>query len=409
MADLFTTSFSDGPVRPPAAPEPIRPAQTPLTAPQAAPPADAEVIRAFVNDERNSRLARPVGDQGTWHVRWKTELPRTLRPSELCTAGDRIVLRGGGLWQLYGANGPELALKPLGKSPVTLDPRHGLLFAADNSGQLVAYRLKDGERAFSLMVGSVGRFEPIFVARRDHRLITTSKLRDTHPDGPPPEKTMIEVVNLGDAPKSWNQPGGAHPVKDLVRESYRLLTALNGDVITLATEDRVYLLDADLQIRQALAGSFIPFEMSLDEAGRIYLLVQAEGRTALWLLSPRGERWYSFVFPPGVGDVVRPPIVAYDHTAYIVTGERILSVAPDGKLNWMRSAAGSIAGAAISADDVLLTAEGNALTAWDAQGQRRVLYEFVGEALATAPALTSDGDLLVATRTALYRLSRAKP
>jgi hypothetical protein len=92
-----------------------------------------------------------------------------------------------------------------------------------------------------------------------------------------------------------------------------------------------------------------------------------------------------------------------------VTGQRILSVAPDGKLNWMRSAAGSIAGAAISADDLLLTAEGNALTAWDAQGQRRVLYEFTGEALATAPALTSDGDLLVATRTALYRLSRAKP
>jgi hypothetical protein len=101
--------------------------------------------------------------------------------------------------------------------------------------------------------------------------------------------------------------------------------------------------------------------------------------------------------------------VGYDHTAYIVTAGRILSVAPDGKLNWMRAASGAIVGAAVSADDLLITSEGNALTAWDAEGQRRVLYEFAGETLATAPAMTPDGDLLVATHTAVYRLARAKP
>ena len=410
MADVFTTLSSKEPVRMPASPEPIRPAAAPLVAAKASPAADAAVIRRFVNDERNSRLARPVGPAtAAWAVRWKAELPGTLRPTELLAAGERIVVRGGNLWQLLGVNGRELATGPVGRSPVTLDPLHGLLFAADQSGQLDGYRLSDGQLAMRLALRFLQRHERLFVARRDARLIAMSREFTTDSNKPTPEKTMIEMLRLSEPPKSWNEPGGPRVSKDLVRESATMVAALNGDSIALAIDDGVYLLDTELQVRGALTGSFLPLEMSLDEAGRIYLLVVAQGQTALWLMSPRGERWYSFVFPPGTGNVVRPPIVGYDHTAFIVTAGRILSVAPDGKLNWMRAAAGAIVGAAVSADDLLITSEGNALTAWDAQGQRRVLYEFAGETLATAPAMTADGDLLVATRTAVYRLARAKP
>lgn len=408
MSD-FTTSWSEGPVPLPAAPEPIRPASGTLAAPKAAPAADPAVIREFVNDERNSRLAFPVGSEAAWHVRWRAEFSELLEPAGLLTAGDRIVLWGRGPWQLFGANGQPVATKPSGDGPATLDPRRGLLFAPNSSGLLAAYRLKDGFEAFVMMVGSVGRFEPYFLASRQPGLIVSSHLRDRDPSGPGPNQAMIELVRLSDPPKSWPDPDGCRTVKDLIRNSYRLLTALHGDSITLAADNRIYLLDANLEIRRALAGSFIPLRMSLDEAGRIYLVGQVEGRTALWLLSPQGERWYSFALPPDVGDILFPPIVAHDHTAYLLSAQRILSVAPDGKLNWMRSAPAAIAGAAVTADDLLLTAEGSSLVVWDAQGQRRRLHDFPGETLAAAPAFAADGDLLAATRTALYRLSKTKP
>jgi hypothetical protein len=306
-------------------------------------------------------------------------------------------------------NGRELAKGPVAQSFVTLDPLHGLLFAADHSGQIDGYRLSDGQLALRLALRSMRRHERLFVARRGARLIVASREMARDSNEPDPEKTIIEMIRLSEPPKSWNEPGGARVSRDLVRASVTMVAAMHGDSIALATDDGVYLLDTELQVRGALTGSFMPLEMSLDEAGRTYLLVLAEGKTELWLMSPRGERWYSFVFPPGTGDVVRPPIVGYDHTAYIVTAGRILSVAPDGKLNWMRAASGAIVGAAVSADDLLITSEGNALTAWDAEGQRRVLYEFAGETLATAPAMTPDGDLRVATHTAVYRLARAKP
>ena len=73
----------------------------------------------------------------------------------------------------------------------------------------------------------------------------------------------------------------------------------------------------------------------------------------------------------------------------------------------MRAANADVAGAVVTADDLLVVSEGDSLTAWDAQGQRRVIHTLPGESLATAPVLLADGDVLVATQAHLYRLGPA--
>lgn len=412
MADEFTRYWDDTPVVPAAPPEPIHAAPKPLLAPRAT-PVETGASRLYVNDERNSRAGRPLGlppaPQTPRYVqRWKSDLREGLRPYVLAAAGDRILVYGPSLWSLFDAAGRLVQTSPLGASGVVLDPPHSLFFAADTAGLIVGYRLGDGQSAFSLFYYYGDRFGHSFLARRDRRLIAVGTAKDIDPHEPPPEESSIEVVDLGESarPKSWDQPDGPVVVKDLFRKTRLMRTAMAGDVIALATKDRVFLLDLDLEIRRAMTGSFVPLEISLDEGGRIYLLVNVAGRNALWLLTPAGEMVYSFEFPPGVRNPSVPAIVGYDHTAYILAGRHILSVAPDGKLNWMRSAMGEVAGAVVTADDFLLASEGDSLVAWDAQGQRRVVHALPGEQLATAPVLTAEGDLLVATQAHLYRLGR---
>jgi len=86
---------------------------------------------------------------------------------------------------------------------------------------------------------------------------------------------------------------------------------------------------------------------------------------------------------------------------YLISGRHILAVGQDGKLDWSREAAGPIAGAAVTADDQLLTSEGSQVAAWDAKGERHVVFTFP-EVLTTAPILTKGGELLAAGRSGLF-------
>src|SRR5439155_16260342 len=141
--------------------------------------------------------------------------------------------------------------------------------------------------------------------------------------------------------------------------------ALADDVLTLAVPNRIFLANLDLDIRNEFTGDFSPVEIALDEAGNIYITVDVRGRQSLWLVTPQGDMLYSFDLPPGSTLSGHPPVIGYDHTAYLLSGHQILSIAPDGKLNWMRTTEGEIAGAVATYDNLLLVSDGDSLTAWD--------------------------------------------
>ncbi|MGC9970311.1 MAG: hypothetical protein ABSE56_06955 [Bryobacteraceae bacterium] len=409
MEDQFTTFQNPTPVPFAVAAQPIRPAAGPLTAARIEPPADSSVPGAYGGESRNSRLSQRLGSASSapLAVRWRADLTPTLRPFVLLASGNRVVLHGATQWALCDRAGRVLDVAPLGPSPVALDPARSLAFAADPFGRIVAHSLADGQAVFSALLYFGKSFTHPFLALRDRLMVTVGIEIPVDPSMPSPERSIVEVTDLGDpaSRRSWDEPGGPAVIHDLIRDSRRMLAALAGDTLVLAVPNRVYLLDLSLKARRAMGGVFLPLALSLDEAGRIYLLVAAGGRSALWLLTPEGERIYECELPPGLRGLIHPPIVGYDHTVFVRAERQILSIAPDGKVNWIRTADEPLAGAAITPDDFLLTSEGSSLAAWDAKGERRVLHTFAGENPTTAPVLTADGEILVATRTHLYCLA----
>jgi outer membrane protein assembly factor BamB len=190
----------------------------------------------------------------------------------------------------------------------------------------------------------------------------------------------------------------------------------------VATHDRIFTIDMELEVQQELTGSFGPMALSLDEAGRIYIIVYIGGTRdcflgghyELWLLTPDGERLWAYEFPAGM-QACFPPIVGYDHTVYSfaapggydVNGQTLYAISPDGKLRWSRPEPGQYAHAVVTADDFLLVARGSDVAAYDSNGERKVLFTFPGEVLNAPPLLTERGELIVASTTALHCLERS--
>jgi len=186
--------------------------------------------------------------------------------------------------------------------------------------------------------------------------------------------------------------------------SPKVQVAANDNYVIAAIAGQICVADWDIHVKVALNGDFQPKSMSLDEAGRMYLVLESQGRTALWLITPEGERRYAFQYPQGMIGGATPPIVGYDHAAYLLAGQYIMAVAPDGKLDWSKVAPGAIKGAIVTAGDQLLISEGSSVAAWSRMGERTVVFS-APEALASAPVLTAAGDLLVASQSHLYCLT----
>jgi len=391
---------------------PIRPAEHPLTASRFIPIKNGGMKCSFVNEKRNSRVGSrldlPLSGPIAFELRWRADLLPTLEPYGLLATVDRVIIYGTTQWQLFDMHGRCIERVPLGSSSITLDPSQSLIYAADVFGRIVAYSLDNGQPAFSMLLNHGKDFAYPFLVRKGHRIISTGVEIPRDPSEPSPERTNIEITELHNpsARKSWNEPGGPLVLYELIRKSLRAEAAFSDDTLVLASDDRVYLFNLDLQLQRAITDTFLPVNISLDEAMNIYLIIYAKGSYALWLLKPNGERVYTFEFPPGVKGPRIPPIVGYDHTVYLVTDHQILSVAMDGKLNWMQSAHGDIAGAVITADDQLLVTEGNSLVAWDTVGERRVLFTFPDLNIATPPVLLPGGEILVASAKQLFRLVR---
>jgi hypothetical protein len=247
-------------------------------------------------------------------------------------------------------------------------------------------------------------FDRAFMARRGSRFISVSIMMRTDPDLPDPEVSMFEVTDLRDPAfkKSYKDAGGPVEIADLARASSLLLGAMQADTVLLATHDRIFFADLAGELNTALAGTFAPVSMSLDETGRMYLVVESEGRQSLWLLTQAGERLYAFAMPEG-HKASHPPIIGYDHSVYLLAGGQIICVAPDGNPRWLKSAAGRTGGAVVTADDQLLVSEGNEVAAYGVRGDRRLVHRFE-EQLVTAPIIIDGDRILVASDRRLFCL-----
>lgn len=374
--------------------------------PAAAPGAYADYTQPHANPEQNSRLAASL-PAGPWTVRWQAEINPAFRPTFVLAGNDAVVVQAGE-WRLFDRQGRPVSRDRLGLGPMALDTGNGYLYHITINSYLAARRLADGGPFFQFLPRFGDLYARTFYARNGQRLLVAGvefqkaplevKIADT---------SMMQVTGLGN-PIRADEMGDLASMESpavLLLPWVNLVVAAHGEWIVAATPGHVYFLDWKLGFRAAFEASFEPQAMSLDEAGRVYLVAASETQTSLWLLTPAGERLYSFALPPGTAAISTPPIVGYDHTVYLIAGQYIFAVAPDGKLHWSRAATGAIAGAVLTGDGQLLTAEGSQIAAWNQRGERRVVHAFPGEDLATPPVLTTHGDLLVASRGRLFCLT----
>jgi len=388
------------------APRPIQWVPRAATPSRAAPDGKS-YPRRFANAAHNSRLGVAL-PAGRWEVRWKTELNGELFPELLLADSRRILLEGYSEWHLFDMQGELLATNERGPSEVLLDGSHSLIYALDSFGYLAAWSLQEGTLAFQMPIDFGDQFSRPFIARRAQRLFVTGIARKLQPHAPPRNRAFVEAMDLGDPLQvdDTNVLASLRTHARLMRRTRLLLTALQDDALVIATQDRVYQADLDLQLQRAFTGTFTPQTMSLDEAGRIYLTVYmetdaGEERRALWVLSPGGELLVDAELPqaPAI-----PPIVGYDHRVYLVLEDRVRALNAEGELLWEQHAGEEIVGAIVTADDRLLVAAGQLLAAFDVEGEREVIFYLEKDRWATPPVLTEEGRLYVASERHLYCL-----
>ncbi len=387
-----------------AAPIRSAPAQNPL--PRAHPLAGAGCVRPYVNEQLNSRLPYPL-PAGTWAVKWQAPLNERYPAVHVLEGADRVLVQTEVNWQLFTAAGKPLGGEFLGRSDVLLDPRRGLFHFADRDGMLAAYRLLDARRDHYFQPFGGSLFDRTFLVKRGRRMLLAGSERQRPDMVDMPDHSAVEMVDLGEPPVVQREYLTSAKEQAVVEyKAAALKAALNEETLALAMRDRIVFSDLRLGPGTAFRDSFYPFAVSMDEADRLYVVAGDRVPSALWLLTPRGERVYAYQFPADLAVAERPAIVGYDHRAYVTARQTVLAIGPDGKLEWQRPAGGVIGGAAITSNDWLLVAAGATLAAFDPRGQRRDLHSFTGERLATAPVLTAAGDILVATTGRLYRLGR---
>ena len=328
--------------------------------------------------------------------------------SFVLAAGERILLQGSSRWQLLDAGGRSLKLGKLGAGDAVMDPANGVFYVVDPFGVLEAHRLADGEVDYSVSISGGEEWVRSFYARMGHKFAIVSFQREIQPHSAiSPSAVTVDVEDLGNPPAvEQHIVVSAKQESRLYYAAARASGALVSDTLVVAIKNQVIVTQFGKTVRAILEDTFAPGPLSLDESGRIYLLVsRGQNRTSLWVLTQAGERVGAFDAPENLPLQPMPPVVGYDHKIYLVSGDRVLCLSPDGTLLWQKPAAGIVAGLAAIPSGGVLVSSGNAMVRFSAQGEQSMVHEFPGEVLKTPPAMTKDGDLVVASGRHLYRLT----
>jgi hypothetical protein len=354
----------------------------------------AGVTHRFGNPALNSRLSVPL-PEGEWNLRWQSDLEPGMNPVALLSGWDRFLVWGWGGWQLIAPDGKPLESGTLGSNDVLFDGQEPHFFLVDSLERFIARGAGQGNLAFTLTAPSASSFQISFLARSQEHLIVSAGARPPMPHALVESQTsMIQTQRLSAA--------GAALERALTRKT-RFSTAVSNGTVVIATTNHIYLAGVDLQIHGAIEGDFEPLAMSLDEAGRIYLIVRDNRGEAFWVVTPEGALVSFSRFPEGTRAGTYPPIVGYDHQVYVLASGRLFAFGPTGKRLWEQSVSLSAQGA-ITADDRLLLATGATLVRVAPDGQRHTLYRF-DEALRAPAILTSEGELIAVTGNRIYCLS----
>jgi hypothetical protein len=181
-----------------------------------------------------------------------------------------------------------------------------------------------------------------------------------------------------------------------------LRVAMHDDVIVAARRDAVDFLDLELHVRVRVEVELRPQAISLDEAGRVYLLALVRGRQHLAIVTDSKDVSLT-PLPEGFTAIVRPPVIGPDHRVYLLGPQRVISLgAPDGSFD----APGRVAGATVTNDGLLLSSARDSVVSLRDRGAARTVARVVGDEVTSPAILGPRGELLFTTRDALREWRR---
>jgi hypothetical protein len=360
--------------------------------------------RRFGNAGRNQRLGFPL--EARKSVVWKSQLPDHVTPEYVIAGSSCVILKAVEGWLVFDGSGRLLHSGYAGAGELTLDARPRLFYAVTDTGYVAAFSLEDGLRRFYLTPFFGHQFSRDFIQRTGTQMIiaSTERPRSSHARVPA-NLSVIEIQDLGRKVEidstGWLE--SAERIEYLKRKTVQLRVAMHGDELALATDDSLSLTNHALQLKREFTGSFHPLWLSVDEQMRSYLIVRAENRLALWLVTHEGERVVNIPLPEEVYPIA-PPVVSHDHKTFVIASHRVIAVDAQGAICWENAEASKIAGAAVTSDDRLLIASGPELIAYEPGGDRVRLLEVEDDTFTTAPAAGDTGELFVAGSRFLYRV-----
>jgi hypothetical protein len=330
------------------APEPFDPVESP-----------ADVVAAWVRPERSSRLAvvLPKGRaRERWTFAFDPKLDPKVDPAFIVSAGSRIVVQG----RPFGAPDPR--------------PRQSGFVLLDTRGRRIAGGVIDGP-----------------LVRLD------------------PAAGKLYAVGGASPPSAWQLADGTHGPDKLGADDPRseqgalgARAASHGSVHVFVQESGVEIDDRGAgRQRTVVEPPVVPLDAAIDDDGNLQLLVRQGQDLSLWT-TPLGVGGAGRIrIGPLRRDRSTTPPIAGKGMRVLVLDDRLLAIAPDGKTLWERKGA-LTGGATISADDRLLVASDSKVIAIDPAGHATELASAPKEVFVTAPIVTGNGLLLVASGTALH-------
>jgi hypothetical protein len=368
-------------------------------------------LTRYLNKERNSRLNSELPDAELWEIKWNTELNTSAIPWNLLIKNERIVIQNESGWQLFNTSGKNLANGIKAEGEILIDESEDIFFINDPSGFIDAVDLISGERKFYVYPFMGKGFDRSVIFSDGNKIINSAfELPEMTHDSPIkiPDLNILETTIIGKL-RETDADGvlkSAVQKENLICKSGRLLMAIHDSTIIIAVPNHIYFVDTDLQITNDLEENFIPLEMSIDEGMRIYLLAQINDddkqKNVLWIVNSDGELLNETEIEPLNLNYMTPPAIGFDHTAYIRYENKIVAVDSSGKILWQEFIQKPLAGFTTT-KDYLLTSEGNLLSAFKQNGERKFIYQFEDE-LTTSPLLV-DNKIFVASNKHLYCLT----
>ncbi|HSD62286.1 MAG TPA: PQQ-binding-like beta-propeller repeat protein [Ignavibacteriaceae bacterium] len=365
-------------------------------------------LTRYINPERNSRMNSGLPQNEVWKIKWSSKIDSSSIPWYILIKDDRLIVQNESGWQLFDTAGNLISSGLRAEGDIVINKSDKSFYLNDPSGYIQNVDLNSGKRKFYVYPYLGKGFKRSVIYTNGNEIIESGyelPVMTHNSTIKPPDMNILEQINI-DNPVETDEDGILKPPvqsKNLLVKAGSIITAIHDSTVIIAAPDHIYFLDADLNIIKDLSGNFTPLDMSIDEEMRIYLLAGIDRNeqfiSEFWLINSEGNLICKTEIPALDLNNLTPPVIGYNHTAYIAYNEKIVAVAPTGKILWENYIQKPLAGIAV-VKDYLFLSEGNLLTAFDSNGERRFFYQFDDE-LSTSPLLVNN-EIFVATRKNLY-------